>query len=373
MKRRSFLKTVAFGTAALPTLGFPKISLAEKSTLAEPPFAASVPTTPFDGPAGSWTLAVLPDTQDYAKSFPKVFDRQCQWIVENQKEHNILFVVHEGDITDDNTPPQWENARNSMSILNRAGIPYSLVPGNHDTGPIGRRCADRSTLLNDYFTEGDFKASSTFGLFEPGKLQNNWHHLDTPTGKFIVVGTEYGPRDAVVSWVKDILTKNSDRKAILLTHCYLYSDGTRYDWPKYGRKQRWSPKDSPGLVNDGGVNDGEDLWSKIVAPSSNVVLTLNGHVLNNGTGQLTSIANDGHAVHQFLANYQAKVQIDDGAGGLAYSPQAVKSPARAFGGGGFIRLMQFHADGKTLAVKTYSPWYDRWLLQPEQQFVVKLS
>jgi Calcineurin-like phosphoesterase len=376
MNRRSFIKTVTLGAASIPALGLPRFLQAQTQPApASPPYAPRLVTTPFDGPAGAWTLVVLPDTQNYSQAYPEVFARQCEWIVAHQKAHNILFVAHEGDITNDNTPQQWENARKALSILNNAQIPYSLITGNHDTGPTGQLCADRSTLLNDYFTERDFAASPASGLFEPGKLQNNWHHFDTPTGKFLVVGTEFAPRDVAVNWAKDIIAKNADRKAILLTHCYLYSDSTRYDWQKYQKEQKWSPKNREGLIQDGNVNDGQDMWSKIIAPSSNVLFTMNGHVLNNGTGYLATKAEDGHTVHQILANYQAAVEIDDGAGGIPYSqrPVGAKPSNRAFGGGGFLRLMQFHPDGKTVAVKTYSPWYDRWLTQPDQQFGITLS
>jgi hypothetical protein len=381
MKRRSFIRAVAAGSAAIPALTFPhelraQAPLAKPTPLPTPPFAPKSPAIAFDAPAGSWTMVVLPDTQNYSKSFPQVFDRQCEWIAAHQKKHNILFVAHEGDITNDNTPQEWENARRSMSLLNEAGVAYSLVPGNHDTGPdVHHRCHDRTTPLNTYFTEKDFAASAASGLFEPGKLQNNWHHFDTPTGKFLLIGTEYGPRDVVIDWVRDIVQRNADRKAILLTHCYLYSNSTRYDFAQYGRDQAWQPKTSVPLTADGCVNDGEDIWKKVIAPSKNVMLTLNGHVLHNGTGHLVSAAADGHSVHQILANYQAAVAIDDGAGGVAHS-QRVRGtlyPSRAFGGGGFLRLMQFHPDGETVSVRSYSPWYDRWLTQPDQQFTFKLG
>ncbi len=370
MKRRTFLRTTALGA---PALGFPNL-LRAKETAALPPHSEKLPILPFDGPPDSWTLVVLPDTQNIVDSCPEVFERQCEWIAAHRESHRICFVAHEGDITNNNSPEQWERARKAFDILRKAGVPFTLVPGNHDMGPAGHMTADRSTLLNDYFTAKDFAASSAHGLFEPGKLQNNWHHFDTPTGKFLCVGLEYGPRDVVADWAAQIVQKNADRRAILLTHCYLYRDSTRYDWSKFGSQQLWGPKAKQALVNDGGVNDGQDLWKKVIAPSKNVVLTLNGHVLHNGTGHLTSAATDGHTVHQLLANFQTAVQIDDGAGGVAFGGDP-KAPRvhRHFGGGGFLRLMRFHPDGKRISVKSYSPWYDRFLTQPDQQFDLKLG
>ncbi|HRU00384.1 MAG TPA: metallophosphoesterase, partial [Victivallales bacterium] len=80
-----------------------------------------------------FTLIVLPDTQNYVKyeGNDKKFLKQCKWIVENKENLNIRFVLHEGDITDDNSPEQWEKAKNCMSILD-GKIPYALCVGNHD-------------------------------------------------------------------------------------------------------------------------------------------------------------------------------------------------------------------------------------------------
>jgi hypothetical protein len=51
-------------------------------------------------------LAVLLDTQYYIGAefggTPLMFDRQTQWIADHRDECNITFVLHEGDITEDN-------------------------------------------------------------------------------------------------------------------------------------------------------------------------------------------------------------------------------------------------------------------------------
>ena len=79
-------------------------------------------------------------------------------------------------------------------------------------------------------------------------------------------------------------------------------------------------------------------------------------VLNDGAGYLLSTGEKGQKVHQILANYQAAVE-----------------PRRAYGGGGFLRLMQFHPDRKTVQVRSYSPWFDAWLTEPDHQFAINLT
>ena len=85
---------------------------------------------------GSWTLAILPDTQIYAQSYPQHFTAQTQWIKDHVASHNIKYVLHEGDITNNNVTAQWNNALASMNVLNGV-LPYAMAPGNHDYGPNG--------------------------------------------------------------------------------------------------------------------------------------------------------------------------------------------------------------------------------------------
>ena len=60
---------------------------------------------------GSWTIVLLPDTQRYSQNFPETFRNQTRWIVDNKERRNIAFVLHEGDIVNRATIPEWENAR----------------------------------------------------------------------------------------------------------------------------------------------------------------------------------------------------------------------------------------------------------------------
>jgi hypothetical protein len=43
---------------------------------------------------------VLPDTQYYSQKYPEIFTQQTQWIVDNAKTQNIVFVSQEGDLVD---------------------------------------------------------------------------------------------------------------------------------------------------------------------------------------------------------------------------------------------------------------------------------
>ena len=157
---------------------------------------------------------------------------------------------------------------------------------------------------------------------------------------------EWAPRNATVEWANNVLAKHPQRKAILVTHAYLYSDDTRYDFAKKGNSQKWSPHEHAS--ND--TNDGEDLWQKLVR-NNNVVLTFNGHVLNDGLGFLASKNARGNVVYQMLVNYQM----------------------RPLGGEGYLRILEFLPDGITVRVRSYSALYDAYLSDNANQFSFELT
>jgi hypothetical protein len=327
------------------------------------PYVKTVPQTLFDAPAGTWTLAVLPDTQYSSEKYPEVFVRQTEWIAANRQAHHIRFVAHEGDLVNNpKVTQQWQNAQKAMKVLVDGGVPFSVVLGNHDSGTQHEgQTSSRVTLLNDYFQESDYHNSEAHALFEPGKMENSWHEFSTPTGKHLLLALEFGPRDEVLTWADQVLTQKSDHKVVLVTHAFLYTDNKRNDW-SYDQlhKGRGNPKSFP-FGKNGDMNDAQDIWEKLITKHPNISFVLNGHVCESGVGYLASVADAGQTVHQILANYQDNSPI----------PGGTVQPPRGYGGGGFMRLMQFHPDGK-VRIRTYSPWYDRWLTEPEQDFVVNV-
>ncbi|CAN5522500.1 metallophosphoesterase [soil metagenome] len=361
MNRRTFLKITASVVAWTP---FSWLS-ARAEAWNSKPYAKRVPLTPFDAPPGSWTFALLPDTQYYSQKYPEVVQRQAKWLVAHRKSHQIRFVAHEGDLVNNPTDTkQWEHIQKALHVLRDGGMPFSILPGNHDLGTqAGGDTNGRATLLNDYFDAGDYHNSRAMGLFEPGHLENSWHEFSAPSDKYLLMALEFGPRDEVLAWANGVVTDHPKHKIILVTHAYLFHDSQRDTWAlDEARGGRANPKKYP-LFKQGDMNDGQDIWDKLVSRHPNFLFTFNGHVTGSGVGHLESKGAGGRPVHQILANYQDN------------SPKAAGTvvPARGYGGGGFLRLVQFHPDGQTVQIRTYSPWYDEWLSEPEQQFAVTFA
>jgi hypothetical protein len=281
--------------------------------------------------------------------FPELFHAQADWIVKHKDDRKIAYVLHEGDIVNNNNEPQWDVAKAALSKLDGV-VPYALAPGNHDYGPNGS--ADtRDTLLNQYFSADEHAKWPTFGgVFEKGKLDNSYHTLKIGDRDWIILALEWGPRNETVAWANEVLDKHPQHLGIVVTHAYLFSDGTRYDHTK-AEKQSWNPHEYKTKQKGGSVNDGEELWQKLVKDRPQMRFALNGHVLNDGLGYLASEGAEKHTVHQILANYQMKEK----------------------GGEAYLRLMEFLPDGETVQVKSYSPALDQYKTDADNQFTLKLA
>ncbi|MBA3482142.1 MAG: lamin tail domain-containing protein [Pirellulales bacterium] len=320
------------------------------ATQAQVPFAPS--------PDAAWSMVILPDTQNYNKSSRDlpIFFQQANWIKDNRDLFNIQLVMQEGDFVNNNdtdTPTsgdqtgdqQWANGRQVMSILD-GQVPYIIAVGNHD---IGFTNADnRDTQMNTYFQPSQNPLNDPAqggilkGLFQPGHLENAYFELNAPDGRdLLIFSLEFWPRQAVVNWAEQIasLPKYSDHTAVLLTHSYMDSDEDYWDV---------TPPVS-GLGTDG--NDGVEMWNELVKLNGNFELTFNGHIGGDGVGFKKSTGVEGNSVHQMLIDTQFETN----------------------GGNGWLRVVEFLEDGKTVRVRTYSPLLDMTRTSGAHQFQMVLS
>jgi hypothetical protein len=284
----------------------------------------------------NFTIVALPDTQNYSRGYPEIFDNQTEWIVQNENAQNIVFVAHLGDVVNNyNDVFQWRYADNAMSILDNR-VPYGILPGNHDLdgGPSPALGASASEY-EKYFPASRYEEqpywggshdSSSVVSFSPN--MNNYQLFSAGGMNFIALNLQYNPPADVLSWADNILTKYPNRRAIISTHSYLDINGNR------------------------GVG-GPVIWRDLVVPHNNVFLVLCGHVYNDsGYGASEKIDNlDNRMVYQLLSDYQGMPQ----------------------GGDGWLRIMEFVPSENTIHVKTYSPYLDNYWIGPAHQFDLSYS
>ena len=324
-----------------------------------PGFVATVAQAPFaPSPDAAWSMIVMPDTQNYAKETRDlpIFSQLTNWIKENKEEYKIQVVLQEGDIVNQNsqvTPTsgdqtadqQWANAKAAMSILN-GELPYIMAAGNHDLGTTSAQ--NRNTQFNTYFKASDnplvdpAQGGILAGYQVPGELQNAYFELHAPDGRdLLIFSLEFWPRQATIAWANEIaaLPKYADYTAVLLTHSYLNPNNTRAN----------DTPDGYPVGTDG--NDGEEMWNELIKLNPNFEMTLNGHVGGDGVGYLKSTGNQGNVVHQMVFNSQFETN----------------------GGNGWIRILEFKDDGKSVRVRTYSPFLDLYRTDAANDFTIALS
>ena len=116
----------------------------------------------------------------------------------------------------------------------------------------------------------------------------------------------------------------------------------------------WKAEDFAISSQPGGVNNGAQTWEKLIRKHPNVSLVVSGHFIGNGissrdgAARVVGTGDGGNRVLQMLANYQ---HMDEG-------------------GGGFMRLVTCEPSTSTVSVRTYSPYLDAYLTDPDNEFTV---
>ena len=288
-----------------------------------------IPVSPDDY---DYSFVWMSDTQYYSESFPYIFDRQTQWIVENQEAMKIKYVFHTGDLVDESDKEeQWNNADQFMKTLDDANVPNGVLAGNHD---VDHKTNDYTQYYR-FFGEDRYKDNPYYGE----SYKNNRGHYDLISAggnDYIMVYMGWGVDDESIAWINNVLAEHPDRKAILSFHEYLLSTGTRHPL-------------------------GDKLYNQVVVPNKNVIAVLSGHYHEAQT-LIDEIDDNGDGtadrkVYQLLADYQA-------------GPE---------GGQGYMRLLHFDQDQDRIIVNTYSPYmndynfYDTDKYGEKDEFVIDLN
>jgi len=289
-----------------------------------------------------FSIILLPDTQHYSSSYPDIFYKQMDWIVENKNLLNIQWVVHLGDITNNNKENAWEVADKSFKILENAGIPYSIVYGDNDMKNPDKNYYDgirHTKQLNRFFPVSRFDKPGTWwkgGFFEPGKIDNYYCLFEYKDYKFLIMNLEIAPRSAVLNWADNIISQNTSRKVIVVTHDYLDKNGKRLDDLKTFSLE--------GRDNDGKLkgNNADAVFKKLIKKNSNIIMVLCGH--KEGTFQKevkikeSKDSEEKRKVFEILSDFQ---------------DERLKGTDEK-SGKGLLRVLKFYPERNEIAISTIS-------------------
>lgn len=318
----------------------------------------------------SWSMILLPDPQTYQKFSRNqpLFELMTAWISENIDKLNIQLVMCTGDLVEQNeminpnniaanqpSKSQWESVSRAFSRLD-GKVPYMLAAGNHDYGYSN--ISIRRSNYNKYFPiDKNFltqKGLREVALNAEGvpTLENAAYEFTSPQGrKFLLITLEFAPRDTVLSWAKQTVAqdKYKDHTAIILTHSYLNAKNEPIEKEHY-------------KISEG--NYGAAIWRKLVQPSSNIQMVFSGHI---------GAPND---IRAHVGFRQDKNVAGKKVSQMVFNAQALGGGWHGNGGDGWLRILEFLPDGKTVKVKTFSPLFAispstqhlAWRTEPYDEF-----
>lgn len=293
-------------------------------------------------------LHVYPDIQHETETAKDMLDDMITFSIA-QNPDLVLFV---GDLTNSCTAAEWAFLQYEIGRLNAAGVKWLVVPGNHDhTSKV-----TRATPMNDYLTAGAWVT----GAMVSGHLENTYSLMDLGGLSCNLLCLEFSPRTATVAWANSIVSANPNAWTILITHCFMCSDGNRYDWATYGDSQHDSPHSAAYQWSPSeGINDGQELWTNLVSLHANIRLVLSGHdfVLATGIGDCRRTDSRlGTTCHQLLQDYQ----------GFA-------DPVNGTQGAGILREIFLDFVNLKLHCRTYSPYQKYVYTSSNMNFYLDLT
>ncbi|MBQ3015996.1 MAG: metallophosphoesterase, partial [Clostridia bacterium] len=261
----------------------------------------------------AYSFAIVGDTQrqvlaDWTKATDDIVGNETtytaniyKWIVENKDKKNIQWVFGLGDITENNgvynnsTMLEWDIAFDAIMQMEEAGMNYSVILGNHDTRVNG------SVNFNNYFANpnDDFYTKKVSGYYEEGKLDNYYINFEVSGVKYMVLCLEFGPNDKILEWASGIVDAHPERRVIVTTHAYMFSDGTTVD-----KDDPTPPNKNGETYSDTDKNNGDMMWEKFVSQHRNILMVLSGHETCSDVIMRQDRGVNGNLVSQFLVDPQ---------------------------------------------------------------------
>ncbi|MGW9135167.1 LamG-like jellyroll fold domain-containing protein [Streptomyces sp. NPDC055681] len=266
-----------------------------------------------DPDSNRFTLVVMPDTQ-YLFDGPSIqrapVEASLRYVLDHGRDDNIVFLAHLGDLTEHGTDTEFAAVGEAFELLDRNGVGYSVLTGNHD---IPSRTDDQRGATPYLRTFGPDRMADlpTFGGATPDGY-NTYHLIPAAGREWLVLALDWRMSEAGFAWARQVIADHPESPVILTTHDLVGVD-----------------EDKGGAV----LSDyGQRLWSELIHDHDQIFLTLNGHFWPAARTVRENAA--GNDVHLHLTNYQN----------------------RYYGGAAMIRLYHFDLDRDTIDVETVSPW-----------------
>ncbi|NQE65405.1 hypothetical protein E1H18_1186 [Caulobacter sp. RHG1] len=325
-----------------------------------------------------FTVAVVSDTQNYSDiTLPQprganTFEQQMRYLADTRQEKNLAFVTFVGDLVQHgdgqfrrarpdavgqyetfDTRQEWDIAHRAVSILGASGVPFGMVPGNHDydnysywpeagLGPSKPLAGSRAWSFYFGPQSRHFAGKAWYG----GASTNGMNSFQTFTGggkRFLHLSLEMEPPQSALDWAQGVIDAHPGLPVMVTTHEWLEPRKA----PRSNGQASYFPN-SDHLSPD-------QVWDRFIRKNAMIFMVLCGHaytpaVEGKSEGENLRIdRNDaGRPVYQLIQDYQGNTIGPDG------------KPDSANGGAGWMRFMTFDTEAKKIRFTTYSTLLDRY-------------
>jgi len=365
-------------------------------------------------PPGPFTLAVIPDTQNYvdyshqkaagfALDASELFIAQMRDVARRAVGNggDVVFLASVGDVWQHQTEPidpehaargfeaidnpvfaselkvgdeaktvEIPKAIEGYEIIAAAGLPFGVAPGNHDYDAMWSAAGfppDFAKLQNDRASLR--MVPEDIGMFHIGGLDNfrsafgadtaffedkAWYVDHYAGGANSAQTFEAGGYDflhiALQMQAPDEVLEWL--RGVLAKHPGKPTIISTHDYLSTQGERHPNPIVDLERLDPDHHNSAEELWTKLISQHDQIFLVLCGH--QHGQGRRVDENVHGHDVHQILADYQDRGQVAVDAG---QPPGHFDRPVAI--GDGWYRLMTFDlaADVPRVKVTTYSSHY----------------
>ena len=249
-------------------------------------------------PVGNYdySFAVVGDTQTMCEADPGAMEGLYDWLVENKDKQKIKYVIGLGDITDDSTDTEWTRAKKYISKLKNK-IPYVLTRGNHDDwddfnrnlhdgfyektidgmmvpGNIELTDPNQPGLVEKVMPDGSVQILTREddvpeGGTVKGDLTNSYRYFSVQGTDYLLLTLDFAPNGEMLKWAENVIKNHPNHSVIVVTHAYMYRDGTTMD-----ANDLYPPSYYAGYDD---AQDGDVMWEKCFSKYENVLMVLSGH------------------------------------------------------------------------------------------------
>ncbi|MDR1158078.1 MAG: hypothetical protein LBK75_07190 [Oscillospiraceae bacterium] len=280
----------------------------------------------------NYNFVFIPDTQYYvqykrgADGGSLIMSTMFEWIGAHRAKYNIFGASHVGDVTENNSSPrgdiEWAAASKSFEILDKARVPYTVLPGNHDWRPNflttfpesrnkgkGYEFATSSTPIvdpaNDTTRVGG--GYSSYMIVRGGSY--NYLVLATggPNSGSSNIGSTLGAQGSELNWCLAVLRTYRDLPTILLEH-----------------------------------TSGNTVINNLINPFPQVFMHVWGHL---------------------SGSYAQWVEPGESSANPGYWNIQIDYQSDVYGGNGWLDMFEFDESAGAITMHTFSPWVEKKLVE----------